>query len=147
MIWEKLRKPHYHKEPVEYIYATGIFDLKEYEKLYENQNDLSHQVWNDFQTTHKFKKINFFNDLKNIDLNKTITCLWFFKDRGDKNAGNDIELGDKNKRIIVFRTNTFFITNCPYIKILSRKKYFPRRQCLQIEMSVNTYNNIIEKLK
>ena len=33
------------------------------------------------------------------------------------------------------------------IKILSRKKYFPRRQCLQIEMSVNTYNNIIEKLK
>ena len=31
MNWEKLRKPHFHKEPVEYIYATAIFDLKEYD--------------------------------------------------------------------------------------------------------------------
>ena len=146
MIWEKLRKPHYHKEPIEYIYATGIFDLKEYDKLYENQNDLSHQVWQDFDTKYKIG-FEFFKDLREFNKDKEVICLWFFKDRGDRKAGNDIELGDKNKRIIVFRTNTFFITNCPYIKILSRKKYFPRRPCLQIEMSVNTYNNIIEKLK
>ena len=53
MNWQKLRKPHYHKEPVEYIYATAIFDLKEYDSLYENQNDLSHQVWQNFDTKYK----------------------------------------------------------------------------------------------
>ena len=37
MNWQKLRKPHYHKEPVEYIYATAIFDLKEYELSSINQ--------------------------------------------------------------------------------------------------------------
>ena len=53
MNWKKLRKPHYHEEPVEYIYARAIFDLKEYDSLYENQNDLSHQVWQDFDAKYK----------------------------------------------------------------------------------------------
>ena len=39
MNWLKLKKQHYFKEPVEYFYASSIFDTKEYDALYENQDD------------------------------------------------------------------------------------------------------------
>ena len=53
MNWEKIKKSYYYKEPVEHILAPSIFDLKEYETLYENQNNLSHQVWQEFDAKYK----------------------------------------------------------------------------------------------
>ena len=40
MNWLKLKKQHYFKEPVEFIYTSELFDRLEYDALYENQNDL-----------------------------------------------------------------------------------------------------------
>ena len=40
MNWEKLKQNHYNKDPVEHIYSKTIFDMKEYDDLYENQNNL-----------------------------------------------------------------------------------------------------------
>ena len=148
---EKLHKRHLHNKPIEYIYATSIFDLKEYDKLYENQIDPDHQVWNDFRTTYKFKKIRFFNDLNNADLTQTIICLWFFKDRGDRNKGKDIEISnDKETKTIIYSPNTFLIfynfckTN---IKIIERKTRSPRRSCLQIYFDYDTYDNICQPIR
>ena len=53
MNWKKLKPQHYFKEPVEHIYATAIVDIKEYDSLYENQNNLSHQIWQDVDTKYK----------------------------------------------------------------------------------------------
>jgi len=140
MNWEKLRKPHYHKEPVEYIYATGIFNLKEYDKLYENQNNLSHQIWQDFDTKYKIG-FEFFKDLREFNKNKEVICLWFFKERSDGGAGNDIDLKGK---IIKYQPNTFLITRSKNIKIIKRKSVLPNRPVLQLDLSINKYNKIIK---
>ena len=143
MIWEKLRKPHYHKEPVEYIHATGIFSIREYDSLYENQNNLSHQVWQEFDTKYK-TGYEFLQDIQDLNLNKEVICLWFFKDRGDKDAGNDISL---NGKIIIYLPNTFFITESKELKILKRKKFFPNRPALQIDLSKKIFAEITEPFK
>jgi uncharacterized HAD superfamily protein len=37
MNWLEIKKSHYHKEPVEHILTDAIFNLKEYDRPY-NQN-------------------------------------------------------------------------------------------------------------
>tara|TARA_B100000745_G_C19937323_1_gene315854 strand:+ start:44 stop:481 length:438 start_codon:yes stop_codon:yes gene_type:complete len=143
MNWKKLRKPHYHKEPVEYIYATAIFDLKEYDSLYENQNDLSHQVWQDFDAKYK-TGYEFLQDIQDLNLKKEVICLWFFKDRNDKDAGVDIDLSGK---LITYFQNTFLITESKKLKILKRKKFFPNRPALQIDLSKKIFAEITEPFK
>ena len=71
-LFAKLKKTHLYQDPIEHIYASNIFDIKEYDKLYENQNNPNHKVWKDFQTTYNFKKIRFFNDLNNVELDETM---------------------------------------------------------------------------
>ena len=53
MNWEKLKKNHYYTEPVEHIHTAQVFDTQEYDKLYENQKDLNHKVWNKFKNQYK----------------------------------------------------------------------------------------------
>ncbi len=143
MNWKKLRKPNYHKEPVEYIRAQGLVDIQEYDSLYENQNNLSHQVWQEFDAKYKVG-YEFLQDIRDLNLDKEVICLWFFRERSDRDAGNDIEL---NGKIITYYQNTFFITKSKKIKILERKKFFPRRPALQIDLSNKTFNEITELFK
>ena len=143
MNWEKLKKTHYHEEPVEYIYATGIFDLKEYDSLYENQNNLSHQVWQEFDAKYKVG-YEFLRDIKDLNLNKEVICLWFFKDRSDRDAGVDIDLSGK---LITYTQNTFLITESKELKILKRKKFFPIRPALQIDLSKKIFDEITKPFK
>jgi hypothetical protein len=143
MNWQKLRKPHYHKEPVEYIYATAIFDLKEYDSLYENQNDLSHQVWQNFDTKYKMG-YEFLDDIRDVNFNKEVICLWCFTDRNDKSSAVDFNLAGK---LITYRSNTFLITESKELKILERKKFFPRRPALQIDLNKRIFDDIIMRIK
>ena len=146
-LFAKLKKTHLYQDPIEHIYASNIFDIKEYDKLYENQNNPNHKVWKDFQTTYNFKKIRFFNDLNNVELDETILCLWFFKDRNDRNKGKDIKIKDKT---ILYLPNTFFIlyNSCQNnIKILKRDTMVPTRPCLQLYFDYETYDNICQHIK
>ena len=143
MNWKKLRKPHYHKEPVEYIYATAIFDLREYDSLYENQNNLSHQVWQEFDAKYKIG-YEFLQDIKDLNLSKEVICLWCFTDRNDKSNAVDFDLAGK---LITYCSNTFLITESKELKILERKKFFPRRPALQIDLNKKIFNDIIMRLK
>jgi hypothetical protein len=146
-LFQKLKKTHLYQDPIEHIYASDIFDIKEYDKLYENQNNPNHKVWKDFQTTYNFKKIRFFNDLNNVELDETILCLWFFKDRSDRNKGKDIKIKDKT---ILYLPNTFFIlyNSCQNnIKILKRDTMVPTRPCLQLYFDYETYDNICQHIK
>ena len=146
-LFQKLKKTHLYQDPIEHIYASDIFDIKEYDKLYENQNNPNHKVWKDFQTTYNFKKIRFFNDLNDVKLDETILCLWFFKDRSDRNKGKDIKIKDKT---ILYLPNTFFIlyNSCQNnIKILKRDTMVPTRPCLQLYFDYETYDNICQHIK
>ena len=146
-LFQKLKKTHLYQDPIEHIYASDIFDIKEYDKLYENQNNPNHKVWKDFQTTYNFKKIRFFNDLNDVKLDETILCLWFFKDRNDRNKGKDIKIKDKT---ILYLPNTFFIlyNSCQNnIKILKRDTMVPTRPCLQLYFDYETYDNICQHIK
>ena len=144
MNWEKLKKPHYHEEPVEHILATAIFSLKEYDSLYENQNNLSHQVCQEFDTKYKVG-YEFLQDIKDVSLNKEVICLWFFKDRSDRDAGVDIDLSGK---LITYYPNTFLITKSKKLKILKRKKNFaPGRPAIQIDLNTKQFDKIVDRFK
>ncbi len=150
MYWERIKKQHYFKAPKEHIYATAIVPAKEYDILYENQNNTSHEVWEDFYKKFK-KKFTFYKDLRDIDKNKEIICLWFFKDRGDRKTGNDIQFGIPGDRhgskMITYYPNTFFITKFKDIKVIERENPFPNRPVLQLDLSEKEYDKIIKMLR
>jgi hypothetical protein len=142
MNWENIKKSYYYKEPVEYILAPAIFNLDEYDSLYRNQNDLSHQIWQDFDIRYKIG-FEFFKDLREFNKDKEVICLWFFKDRDDRKTGNDIDLEGK---IIKYKPNTFLITRSKNIKIIERKVPLPNRPVLQLDLSIKEYNKIIKMI-
>ena len=140
-LFEKLHKRHFFQTPREYIYAQHIVKLEEYEKLYENCNNLNTNVWKDFDKKYRLG-FEFYEDVGEIDTKRDVTCLWFFRDRNDRDAGNDITLVDKK---IPFKTNIIFIT--PHkLTFNKREKFFIRRPCLQIDMNKEMYVNIKKRL-
>ena len=143
MNWEKIKKSYYYKEPVEHILAPALYNIDEYDSLYRNQNNLSHQVWQEFDTKYK-TGYEFLQDIQDLNLNKEVICLWFFKDRNDKDAGVDIDLSGK---LITYFQNTFLITESKKLKILKRKKFFPNRPALQIDLSKKIFAEITEPFK
>ena len=44
MNWDKLKKEHYFADPVEHVVSSTIFPTKEYDTLYENQNNFEKQM-------------------------------------------------------------------------------------------------------
>ena len=142
MNWEKIKKSYYYKEPDEHILAPNIIDTKEYDTLYENQNNLSHQVWQNFDTKYK-TGFEFFKDLHEFNKDKEVICLWFFRDRADSKKRNDIELDGKN---ITYEPNTFFITKSKNIKINNAEKHWHHRSVLQLDLSISKYNKMIKQL-
>tara|TARA_Y100001935_G_scaffold21779_2_gene15936 strand:+ start:3680 stop:4111 length:432 start_codon:yes stop_codon:yes gene_type:complete len=143
MHWEKLKKIHYHKDEVEYITSSSIFDIQEYNKLYENSNNLEHQVWQDFDKKYKIG-YEFKQDVTDIDFNKEIIALWFFRERSDVNSQPQLNLKGK---LIPYYQNTFLLTDCKDIKIVEQKKKYIRRPMVQLDVSKKKYNEIIERLK
>ena len=142
MNWEKLKSQHYHKEPVEYIYARSIFELKEYDKLYENQNNLMHEVWKDLDEKYRVG-FEFLDDIRDINKDKDIMCLWLFKEWNDRSAGTDIKIAGKT---ITYYPNTFLITESKDIKILEKNEYI-RRPVVQLDLSRKTYKSIVERFQ
>jgi len=143
MHWEKLKKIHYHNDEVEYITSSSIFDIQEYNKLYENSNNLEHQVWQDFDKKYKIG-YEFKQDVTDIDFNKEIIALWFFRERSDRNSQPQLNLKGK---LIPYYQNTFLLTDCKDIKIVEQKKKYIRRPMVQLDVSKKKYNEIIERLK
>ena len=137
--FKRLNKKYYHTDPVEHIIGEQIRKLAEYDDLYENQTRFDGTIWTKFKETHKLT-CQFYDDLTEIDLSNDITCLWFFRERADRSSGNDdILLKDKT---ITYNPNAIFITASKEIKIGKRKRFFPRRPCVQIDINNEMYLNI-----
>jgi len=140
--YKRLDKKYYHTDPVEHILGRTFRPVAEYDDLYENQTRFDGVIWTKFKETYNLN-CQFHNDLQDVDFEKDITCLWFFRERTDRDAGNDIKLADK---VITFQANSLFITPSKEIKIQKRKVYFPRRPCVQIHISNAHYVNIKKEL-
>jgi hypothetical protein len=141
--FKRLDKRYYHTDPVEHIIGGQIRPVVEYDDLYENQTRFDGTVWTKFKQTYNLT-CQFHDDLRDIDLSTDIICLWFFRERADRDAGNDVKLDGK---IITYQANTLFITPSKEIRIKERKKFFPRRPCVQIDINNEIYLNIKKGLE
>ena len=86
----------------------------------------------------------FKNDLTEIDFNKEVIALWFFKERSDRNSQPFIDLAGK---LIPYYPNAFLLTTCKKIKIKEAKKTYIRRPVVQLDLSSKKYYEIIERFK
>ena len=143
MNWDKLKTNHYFKEPVEHIYSSTIFDLKEYDRLYENQNNLSHQSWLEFKNKYKVS-VKMLDDISEIDKSKEILCIWFFKERTDRSGGEDILLSGKTLKYL---PNTFLITESKLLTVLDKKDEYIRRPLVQINLIKSQYDQIVQRFR
>lgn len=143
MNWNILKPTHIFRDPVEHIISATIFDQKEYDVLYENSNNLNHTVWKEFDKKYKVG-FELKDDITNIDLNKEVIALWFFKERSDSNSQPRINL--KNKLITYF-PNAFFLTKSKDIKIVEQKRKYIRRPMIQLDISAKTFDGIMERFK
>ena len=117
MNWEKLKPNHYFEDPVKHIYTNNIFDTKEYDRLYENQNNLNHQTWQEFDSKYR-TGFEFKDNFSDIDFNKEIMCLWFFKERSD-NTKSVVRINGKE---LTYLPNTFLIAESKDIEHVQTKK-------------------------
>ena len=143
MNWEKLTKKNYFAEPVEHIHSVGIFDSKEYDKLYENQNNLKHKIWTDFDEKYKIR-FEFIEDIRNIKKDKEVIALWFFRERADTNHPPQIDLAG---RLINYYPNSMLITQSKDIKIKLPKRMYIRTPFIQLDLNIKKYLEIIEKIR
>ena len=141
--FSRLDKRYYHTDPVQHIIGPQIRKVQEYDDLYENQTRVDGIVWTKFRETHNLK-CKFLEDLRDIDRSVDIMCLWFFRERADREPGNDIKLAGK---IISYTANKLFITPSKEIRIKERSRFFPRRPCVQIYINNEIYLNIKKDLK
>ena len=141
--FKRLDKKYYHTEPVEYIYGLIVRTVAEYDDLYENQRRFDGKVWTEFKEMHDLT-CQFHEDIRDIDYSKEVICLWFFRERSDRDPGNDIKLAGK---IINYSPNALFITQSKEIKIKERKNFFPRRPCVQINLKQEKVNEIVNRFK
>ena len=144
MNWDSIKKQHIFKEPVEHIYTAELFDRKEYDKLYENMNNLEHPLWTEFGSKYKIP-FELYYDIRDINKNKEVICLWFFMDRNDKSSGVDIVLAGKKLR---YFHNTFLITQSKDIMILeTNPKQYIHRPFVQLDLKESKYKQLLEKGK
>ena len=142
MNWNKLQTQHYHDEPVEHVCATNIIELNEYDRLYENQNNLNHQVWQDFCEKYNTKAV-LHENFSKINFNKEIICLWFYKDRNDRTAAH-VHINGKQIR---YNPNVFLLTKSKSIKMFYTERKYIRSPLIQLDMTVETNNNIVKRFQ
>ncbi len=119
--FERLKKQYYHTDPVEHIIGPQIIKVAEYDDLYENQTRFDGTVWKNFKEKQNLKCV-FHEDLRDIDRAVDIMCLWFFRERTDRDAGNDIKLAGQIIKVAeyddLYENQTRFDgTVCKYILV------------------------------
>lgn len=140
MNWREIKKEHIITDPTTVIKSNYLFDLKQYDILYENQNNLQHRVWQEFKNKYKVG-FEFKENLESIDLTKEVIALWFFRERSDRTAAPDLNVGGV---IVGYYPNGFMLTKCNDIKIDYKKKKYIRYPFLQIDMTAQQFDDIIK---
>tara|TARA_B100000700_G_scaffold297161_1_gene361811 strand:+ start:14308 stop:14742 length:435 start_codon:yes stop_codon:yes gene_type:complete len=131
MNFPNIRRNHFNKGEVDYLFAPTPVDVPIYDRLYELQNNLQHKYWQDFIEQYKLN-CEFKNDLNDVDHTDSYILMWFFKERTDNGGKNEIVL---NGAIEVSYLPNYILgfDNSKYkLKIKERSVHYPRRPFLQI---------------
>ena len=107
------------------------------------EHNLEHAVWQEFDKKYKIG-FEFKEDITDIDLDKEVIALWFFRERSDRYAGPHIDLSGKK---IAYTPNTFILTKTKDIKVIEAKKKYIRRPMVQLDISGKIFDNICGRFK
>jgi len=143
MNWHKLSQHNYYTEPVEFVHAVGLVEQNEYNRLYENQNNLAHGVWQEFDEKYK-TGFELKEDITQIDFDREVIALWFFRERSDTTPSPDINIGG---RLFTYNDNTHILTMCKDIEIKEKKKKYLRRPFIQLDMSKQKFDKICQRFR
>jgi hypothetical protein len=143
MNWEKLQQTNFFTEPVVHIKSLTVFDTQEYDRLYENQNNLQHPLWKQFIKKYNIN-FTFHENFDTVDLTKDIICLWFFRERNYHHLSHVVLEGHE----IPYMANTFLVTKSNKIKFRehSKKKYI-RYPVVQLDIKENAWQDIIKRFQ
>jgi hypothetical protein len=140
MIWNKLKHSNYFKEPVEHIHSLDFFDTLEYDRLYENQKNLQHKLWQEFDEKYKLG-FEFKDDISLIDTKRDVIAIWCFKERSDNAKPPQINLAGKQ---LPYFPNALIITSCKDIKIDEAPKKYIRRPFVQLDITESKFKEICQ---
>tara|TARA_Y200000002_G_C22654053_1_gene652659 strand:+ start:422 stop:853 length:432 start_codon:yes stop_codon:yes gene_type:complete len=143
MIWDTLKPAHCFNDPVTYIYTKNFLNTNEYDTLYENQNNLKHKTWQDFDSKYRIG-FEFKDDYSNIDLSREVICLWFFRERAD-DTRSYIHLNGKKK--LNYLANTLLITKSKDIDLIQKKKKYIRHPLVQLDMINSQWETLLAKYR
>ena len=143
MKWHKLTKRNYYSEPVEHIHVVGIMEALEYDRLYENQNNLNHISWKEFDEKYRLG-FEFKEDITQISLDQEVIALWFFRERSDRGSTPHLDISGK---LFPYEANTIVLTTCKKVTVKEAKRKFIRRPLIQLDLSKAEYDKIIQRVK
>tara|TARA_B100000965_G_C19348854_1_gene650844 strand:+ start:44 stop:493 length:450 start_codon:yes stop_codon:yes gene_type:complete len=112
------------------IIVPEVVDRDYYDKLYENQKDFSHTLWQEFKNAYNLK-FKFIENLEQIEQGDN-TCIWFFKERPTTKKIKKYKDLEINGHDIEYQPNTILLTN-QKINFLENKSVL-RRPCVQIDI-------------
>lgn len=143
MDWRKLQPKHVHQDPVPHIHAINLMDTLEYDRLYENQNNLDHQLWQEFDKKYKIG-YEFKEDINHIDTKRDVIAIWCFKERNDRTSPPHICVAGKK---IAYYPNAVIVTKSKDITIAEKPKVYIRRPFVQLDMSNETFDRLMDTFK
>lgn len=138
MDWRKLKTKHLHQDPVPHIHAIDLMDTLEYDRLYENQNNLNHQLWQEFDEKYKIG-FEFKEDITEIDKSREVIAIWCFAERSDRTTPPNFNLAGK---LIAYYPNAVLITESKDIKIEQNNNKYIRHPFVQLDLTAKKFKEI-----
>jgi hypothetical protein len=145
-----VRKHHCHKDPIPHIYCKNFIKLDNYDRLYEQWNNIEHERWKTFINQNYIDV--YFHD----DFIKTLTPkqdeiyigYWFFRQRTDRSSTGDIHISNvKEEKILTYYQNTLLVLEAKNSLVVKpRRDKLPTRPFCEIYFSKETNEKIKELL-
>ena len=138
MNWDKLQHTQIYKDPVPHIHAISLIDTIEYDRLYENQNNLNHKLWQDFDAKYK-TGFEFKEDITLIDKSREVIAIWCFAERSDRSKPPNINLAGKK---IAYYPNAVIVTESKDVKIEENNNKYIRRPFVQLDLTKEKFREL-----
>lgn len=111
------------------VYITHLLEMLDYDRLYENINNLDHFRWQEF-VQNEHVQVEYIEDFGTITTTKPKTGYWFFKDRNDRRA-TEFKILDK---IYQYKPNAFLYTAQKYaITHIKLEQNFQSKPAIKIK--------------
>jgi len=140
-------------QPFQHIVYRNLINLEEFDRLYENMHYFNGPRWTEWKKEYGLD-CELFDDVSKINYDNECMALWFFTDRNERSAKNDVEIYSARtggRKVVTRWANEllFFEHNHKQqIRLLKRDKNWStiKRPVVQFKFSLNTYKELVKKL-